>query len=305
MAERNLTDYFNSIYLAGADVRLEEPLEWHTTIRIGGPARVFVSPYSVESLSEILSLLKSEKLPYKIIGGGSNVICPDKYEGVVVSTRNLNLLRSDGVKVFAQAGTSINSLIWHCLAEGLTGIEFLTGLPGSVGGAVLMNAGAFGGEIGDRVTRVSYLDGRGKVIDVDSKSAGFSYRNSIFKAADGIVVGAEFLLKRGERSEIETKMKEILAKRIQKQPLEHPSAGSVFVRPKPDFYVGSTIERLGLKSLRVGGAEVSEKHAGFIVNRGGACQSDVVTLVEIVKKRVRESTGVDLRTEIEIWKEVE
>ncbi|MBN2220191.1 MAG: UDP-N-acetylmuramate dehydrogenase [Kosmotogaceae bacterium] len=305
MAERNLTDYFASLYLSGADVRLEEPLEWHTTIRIGGPARVFVSPYSVESLSEALYLLKSEELPYKIIGGGSNVICPDRYEGVIVSTRNLNLLRSDGVKVFAQAGTSINSLIWHCLAEGLTGIEFLTGLPGSVGGAILMNAGAFGGEIGDRVNRVSYLDGRGKVIDVDSKNAGFSYRNSIFKSVGGIVVSAEFLLEKGDRSEIKRKMKEILEKRISKQPLEYPSAGSVFVRPKPDFYVGSTIERLGLKSLRVGGAEVSQKHAGFIVNRGGACQKDVLTLVETIRKRVEEATGVILSTEIEIWKEVE
>ncbi|MDI9367275.1 MAG: UDP-N-acetylmuramate dehydrogenase [Mesotoga sp.] len=305
MARRELIDYFGSLYMLGADVRLNEPLKWHTTIRIGGPASVFVSPYSCESLSETIGFLRSEKIPYRIIGGGSNVVCPDRYEGVVVSTRNLNLVKSSGERVLVEAGASVNSLLWHCLSKELTGMEFLAGLPGSIGGAVLMNAGAFGGEIGERVTKILYLDDKSRLIEIDGKSAGFSYRNSIFRSGGGIVLGAEFSLESGEKSEIRRKMTEILGKRLEKQPLEEPSAGSVFMRPRPDFYVGSTIERLGLKSLRVGGAEVSAKHAGFIVNKQSASQSDVVTLVEIVKKRVRESTGVDLRTEIEIWKEVE
>lgn len=305
MARRELIDYFGSLYTRGADVRLDEPLKWHTTIRIGGPARVFVSPYSCESLSEIICFVRSERIPYRIIGGGSNIICPDHYEGIVVSTRNLNLVRTSGERIFVEAGASVNSLLWNCLSKGLTGMEFLTGLPGSVGGAILMNAGAFGGEIGERVTKILYLDDKSRLVEVDGKSAGFSYRDSIFRSGDGIVLSAEFSLEMGEKSEIRRKMTEILGKRLEKQPLEEPSAGSVFMRPRPDFYVGSTIEGLGLKSLRVGGAEVSAKHAGFIVNKQDASQRDVLTLVEIVKNRVKEATGVDLRTEIEIWKEVE
>ena len=304
MAKRELTDCFDILYSLGADVRLNEPLKWHTTIRVGGPARVFVQPYSVESLAEIVSFLKSEAIEFRIIGGGSNIICPARFEGVVVSTKNLNLMKSEGERVFVQAGTSVNTLIWHCLSEGLTGLEFLTGLPGSVGGAILMNAGAFGGELGNRVARVTYLDESNRAREIDGKAAGFSYRSSIFRSSNKIILGAEFALRRGEKLEISRRMSEILAKRLEKQPLQYPSAGSVFMRPRPDFYVGSFIEKLGLKGFRVGDAEVSEKHAGFIVNKGDASQEDVLSLIEVIKQKVREAAGVDLGTEIEIWKEV-
>lgn len=305
MAKRDLSVHFDSLYMLGADIRTEEPLRWHTTIRVGGPAALFVSPYSPGSFIEIMRLAKREAIPYKLLGGGSNVVCPDRYEGMVLSTRNLNYLSEKDGSVFVQAGVSVNSLLWFCLSHGLAGLEFLTGLPGTVGGAVYMNAGAFGGEIGELVELIEYIDEIGDLRVIPRQSARFGYRDSVFKSRSCTIVGVRLKLTRGDKESIESKMLEILSKRLEKQPLNFPSAGSVFMRPRPDFFVGSTIEKLGFKGFCVGDAQISEKHAGFIINRGNATQREVSFLVEAIRNAVEKATGVELKSEIEIWREVE
>jgi UDP-N-acetylmuramate dehydrogenase len=305
MAKRDLRRYFGDLYMQGADIRLEEPMSWHTTIRIGGRVPLFVSPYSVDSMVKILKLVESDKIPHRLIGGGSNVVCPEHYGGIVLSTAHLNAVRIDGTSVTAQAGVSVNTLVWFCLSEGLTGLEFLTGLPGTVGGAVYMNAGAFGGEIGSLVKSVEYVDENYDLHSIEGSLCRFGYRYSLFKERSYKIMNVEFSLAKGRREAIESKMCEILRKRLEKQPLDLPSAGSVFVRPYQDFFVGSTIEKIGLKTLSVGDAQVSSKHAGFIVNRGKASYADVVLLIEKLKESVFEATGVTLSTEIELWREVE
>ena len=305
MAKRDLRKYFGDLYMQGADIRLEEPMSWHTTMRIGGRVPFFVSPYSVDSMIKILKLVESEKIPHRLIGGGSNVVCPEHYGGIVLSTAHLNAVRIDGTSVTAQAGVPVNTLIWLCLSEGLTGLEFLTGLPGTVGGAVYMNAGAFGGEIGSLVKSVEYIDENYDLHSIEGSLCQFGYRYSLFKERGYKIMNVEFSLAKGKREAIESKMGEMLRKRLEKQPLDLPSAGSVFVRPYQDFFVGSTIEKLGLKTLSVGDAQVSSKHAGFIVNRGKASYADVVLLIEKLKESVLEATGVTLSTEIELWREVE
>ncbi len=302
MAKRDLRSYFHKLSTLGADVRLNEPMKWHTTMKIGGPAALFVSPHSIEAMIGIIDFLRSEATLYRILGGGSNVVFPDSYDGIVISTRNLNLIEAGDSGISIQAGVPVNSVIWFCLSKGLAGLEFLTGLPGTIGGAVFMNAGAFGGEIGEVVKLVEYIDEKGIARRINGDSCEFSYRSSLFRSLGSTVLRVELKVKQGDKEVIRSNMQDILGRRLEKQPLDLPSAGSAFVRPYQDFFVGSTIERLGLKALSVGDAQISDKHAGFIVNRGNATQRDVVLLIEKIKDAVREATGVTLEEEIQIWR---
>ncbi|AEH50463.1 UDP-N-acetylmuramate dehydrogenase [Pseudothermotoga thermarum] len=274
-----------------------EPLSLHTSMKVGGPAKIFARPQSIDSL-----ICCYKQLPHsKILGKGTNVIAPDEGVEAVITTLDLKriYLLEDG-KVVCEAGTLLNSLCKFACQYGLSGLEFAYGIPGTVGGAVYMNAGAFGGEIGQLVDFVEVFDGE-KVLTLQRDELEFSYRKSIFQKTNWLILKVGFRLKFDDPKQIAKRMGEIYKKRLQTQPLDLPSAGSVFKRPKPDFYVGKAVESLGLKGLRIGGAEISKKHAGFIVNVGNASANDVKALINFIRQKVKEAYNVDLEPEVEIW----
>lgn len=285
MTEKNLCDY-----------KFEEPLKNHTSFKIGGPAKIFVQPRSVQGL--ICALEKFEHA--RIIAKGTNILAPDEGVDVVVSTLGLNNYQVDGDLIVSEAGVPLSALCKIAAEHGLSGLEFAYGIPGTIGGALYMNAGAYGGEICDVVEYAQVYD-YNKIIELDRSQMEFSYRSSIFKKTHWIVLKVSLKLKRGDKQIITKSMEEIFRKRIQTQPLDLPSAGSVFKRPKNDFYVGKAIEELGLKGFRVGDAQISTKHAGFIVNLGSAKADDVKELIKIIQQRVRKNYGVQLEPEVEIW----
>ncbi|QTA37817.1 UDP-N-acetylmuramate dehydrogenase [Thermosipho ferrireducens] len=286
---------------SGIDVYINEPLRCHTSFRIGGPAKYYVVPYTVEGLIETLNILK-RIIPVKILGRGTNVLPSDEsMELAVVSTEKLNKISIEGNFITCEGGVPLKKLCLVAKEASLSGLERAFGIPGSVGGAIFMNAGAFGWEIAETLVSVRIYDGN-KFVDLKKEEMQFGYRTSIFKKRrDFLILSATFKLIEGDRRNIENEMVKIMKKRYEKQPLEIPSAGSIFKRPKPDFYVGSTLEKLGFKGFRVGDAKVSEKHAGFIVNCGNAKAEDVKKLINIIKERVKKEYNIVLETEVEIW----
>ncbi|ACR78986.1 MULTISPECIES: UDP-N-acetylmuramate dehydrogenase [Kosmotoga] len=292
---------FRKLYLSGCEIKLDESLANYTTIRIGGRVDAVVFPMTIQAFSKCLEVLKAHSVPFKILGGGSNVVPPKSFNGIAVHTRYLANVRISGNKITAECGVPLRRVLDIAAEGGLSGLEFASGIPGTLGGALYMNAGAFGGEMSQVVESVSVLDDNLKPKKLSVEEIGYGYRQSLFKKNGLTILSATLSLHEGKPEKIREKMQEILSKRLEKQPIHLPSAGSVFLRPKPDFYVGSTIDKLGLKGLRVGGVEVSRKHAGFIVNVGGGTQRDLVELIEKIKARVYEKTGVILQTEIDIW----
>ncbi|MBQ7173393.1 MAG: UDP-N-acetylmuramate dehydrogenase [Clostridia bacterium] len=290
-------DLLQALWNSGIALSQNEPLARHSSFRIGGNAKIAVFPKNREELICALESLKDEN-PL-VIGKGSNLVFPD--EGLarpLIFTEGLQALAVSENQIAADAGTPLISLCRAAEEVSLSGLEFAFGIPGSVGGGIYMNAGAFGGELGSFCRSVTYYDGIG-VKTIAGADCSFSYRHSLFcDRKNFVILSAEFSLAKGKKEEISALMKEILAKRKEKQPLEYPSAGSVFKRPQ-GFYAAKLIEDSGLKGLRVGGAEVSEKHAGFIVNRGGATASDVKELIKIIRETVFAKTGVSLECEIE------
>lgn len=285
MTEKNLCDY-----------KFEEPLKNHTSFKIGGPAKIFVQPRSIQGLICALEKFKHAR----IIAKGTNILAPDEGVDVVVSTLGLNSYQIDGDLIVSEAGVSLSALCKIAAEHGLSGLEFAYGIPGTIGGALYMNAGAYGGEICDVVEYAEVYD-YDKIVKLDRSQMEFSYRSSIFKKTHWIVLKVSLRLKRGDKQIITKSMEEIFRKRIQTQPLDLPSAGSVFKRPRNDFYVGKAIEELGLKGFRVGDAQISTKHAGFIVNLGGAKADDVKELIKIIQQQVCKNYGVQLEPEVEIW----
>lgn len=279
----------------------DEPLCRHTTFKIGGPADRFITVESEEQLSRILRELARLELPYFVLGRGSNLLVGDKgYPGVALKLENFFAsagVMEDGESVSAGAGISLAGLCVFARDEGLTGLEFAWGIPGSVGGAVYMNAGAYGGEMKDVVTRVWYMDREGRLSS--GEELGFGYRHSAFMEGGRIITRAELKLSRGDKEEIAARMNELMARRKDKQPYDMLSAGSTFKRPKTG-YAAALIEQCGLKGRRVGGAQVSEKHAGFIVNTGGATCKDVLRLMDIVRETVLRETGTELEPEVRL-----
>lgn len=279
----------------------EEPMAKHTSFRIGGPARRMAFPASREQLAALLELLQKAGVSPLVIGNGTNLLVSDEgLDTVVVNTSGQLTelsLTGDG-EITADAGVSLARLALFAWKQGLTGLEFAHGIPGTLGGGVVMNAGAYGGELKDVVTEVTALYPEG-VKTLRGDELDFSYRHSVFSGGEGIVLGAKIRLQKGESGAIKEKMDDLMARRKASQPLELPSAGSTFKRPT-GYYAGPLIEGCGLKGTRIGGAEVSVKHAGFVVNVGGATCEDVLALIEKVQKTVFDAHGVLLEPEVRI-----
>lgn len=281
------------------EILREEPMSRHTTFRIGGPARRMVRPASEESCAALLEAAEAAGWPVLMVGNGSNLLVDDGgLDGLVVHTGRLDgVERTGAATIRAQAGLSLARLASFAQREGLGGLEFAHGIPGSLGGAVSMNAGAYGGELSQVVTAASvWLPGQGR-LRLDREGLCFGYRQSLFSRRRGAVLAAEFSLQEKAPDEIRSLMEELGRRRREKQPLEFPSAGSVFKRPAGHF-AGALIEQCGLKGTRVGGAQVSDKHAGFIINTGGAASADVRELIRTIQRVVREKTGVELEPEV-------
>ncbi len=281
----------------------EEPLSRHTSFRIGGPAELMVFPRRVEDLEEILRLARACGAKPRILGSGTNVLAPDEgLRGLVIVTKEtfMGLELTAPGRVTAMSGMSLAQTAMFAARNHLSGLEFAHGIPGSVGGGVYMNAGAYGGEIKNVAlgTEFLHLDGRREWLRGEEQ--GLSYRNSAFQKMEGVILRTEFGLVPGNETEIRSKIRELNERRRASQPLEYPSAGSTFKRPQMG-YAAALIEQAGLKGLQVGGAAVSEKHAGFVVNLGGARAQDVLELVKLVKQRVLEHSGVELEPEVRLW----
>ncbi|MDY5807550.1 MAG: UDP-N-acetylmuramate dehydrogenase [Lachnospira sp.] len=288
------------INITGKDnVRINEPMKNHTTFKIGGPAQYYVTPESVTQIQEVVSLCRDMNIPLHVIGNGSNILVGDDgVDGVVLALFNTfsDYEIKDNV-ITAQAGMSLIKLAVIALREGLTGLEFASGIPGSVGGAVYMNAGAYDGQMKDVVTSVTVLDEAGNIRILGRDELDMGYRTSAVAKHNMIVLQVIIELKAGNKEQIKDRMNQLSELRKQKQPLEYPSAGSTFKRPE-GFFAGKLIADAGLKGYSIGGAAVSEKHAGFVVNMGGATAKDVVELTDYIKKRIIEQFGVTLELEI-------
>lgn len=279
-----------------------ELLRNHTTFRIGGAAKYFAVPKNEEEIMEAVDFAIVKDLPYYILGKGSNVLFADEgYPGVVIEIgagmEKVERIGDTGIR--AQAGVSLSALATFAAREGLSGLEFAGGIPGTLGGAVTMNAGAYGGEMKDVIVSAKVMDEEGAVQELSCEELQLGYRTSIVQKKQLVVLEAEFLLKPGTTEEIQNTMKELNAKRREKQPLEYPSAGSTFKRPE-GYFAGKLIEDAGLRGYRVGDAQVSEKHCGFVVNRGKATCAEVIQLIEDVQKEVKEQFGVQLEPEVRI-----
>lgn len=277
----------------------QEPMARHTTFRIGGPADYFVELGSIEQIRAAIQVCREENLPWFVLGRGSNLLVSDKgYRGVILSIyKDFQKTEIQGETVTVQAGVLLTTLSGKVLDASLTGLEFASGIPGTIGGAVVMNAGAYGGEMKDIVRKVTVLDQDGEVRTLTCGEMQFGYRTSLAKKKGYIVLGAELTLKQGEKEKIREEMQALKAKRIEKQPLEFPSAGSTFKRPE-GYFAGKLIMDAGLRGAAVGGAQVSEKHCGFVVNTGNATAADVCELMRQVQGKVQEQFGVHLEPEV-------
>lgn len=281
-------------------IRWEEnlPLSECTTFRIGGTADVAVFPQNTEQMADLIRFLHQNNLRYFVLGRGSDVLADDEgYRGVLVLTREMNDLRREENRIFAGAGCSMTSVSNLARKEGLAGLEFLHGIPGSIGGGVFMNAGAYGFEMSTYIESVEWVSPDGEIHHTPGSALEFAYRHSYFTDHTGIVCSAVFSCIPGDPAEIGAIISDLDSRRREKQPLEYPSAGSVFKRPVGHF-AGKLIEDAGLKGYSIGGACVSEKHAGFIVNKGGATAKDVKDLMEYVTKTVLDQSGVLLEPEV-------
>lgn len=280
------------------EYKINEPMSCHTSFKIGGAADIFISVGSVEELSAVFKKCGELDIPRLVIGKGSNLLVSDSgVEGAVISLLNMNGISVEGEEIICGAGAALSDVCRAALDNSLTGLEFAYGIPGSIGGAVYMNAGAYGGEMSDVVLSAECLARDGSFIKVNSGDMNFGYRKSVFKENGMTVSSAVLRLRQGDKEEIKGKMEDFICRRKSKQPLEYPSAGSFFKRPT-GYFAGALIEKNGLKGETVGGAQVSEKHAGFIINRGGATCEDVKRLGKNVSDRVFAADGVRLEPEV-------
>ncbi|MBQ1580802.1 MAG: UDP-N-acetylmuramate dehydrogenase [Firmicutes bacterium] len=278
-----------------------EPMDLHTSFRCGGAADLFVTPGSLGELMNVLDLVRTQKIPYLVLGNGSNVLFKDSgYHGVVIRIgEGMDRVRIEGQTVFAEPGVSLAKLAKMVAEEGLSGLEFACGIPGSLGGAVFMNAGAYDHELKEVLLSVSSINHLGMMKDRKAEDCGLGYRHSIFMDNGEVILGVKLFLKPDSRMDISDRMKEYTLRRNSKQPVHLPSAGSFFKRPEGHF-AGKLIEDAGLKGLQIGGAQVSPMHAGFIVNNGGATATDVLDLMRVVQETVLDKSGVMLEPEVRI-----
>lgn len=295
-------DFKNKLLNICSNVKEDEPMSKHTTFRIGGNADFYVSISSEDEISEIIKLCKQEKVRFYIIGNGSNLLVKDEgFRGVIIEIGNgyADIEEIDDETFVAKGGILLSRIAAYALEHELSGFEPLSGIPGTLGGAVVMNAGAYGGEIKDVVTEVYVLDGDGNKKTISNKDMEFGYRTSLATKENLIILGAKIKLKKGNRDEIKALMSDFNGRRRDKQPLEYPSAGSTFKRPE-GYFAGKLIEDSNLKGYTVGGAQVSEKHSGFVINIGNATCADVLKLISDVQDKVFNDSGVKLEREVKI-----
>lgn len=282
-------------------IYLNEPMKNHISFKVGGPADFLLKPKTEDEIKKLIEFLKNENIPYIVIGNGSNLLVKDGgIRGVVIKIAdNFNKFEIEDTKVVAQSGALLSFMGKAILNKSLTGFEFAAGIPGTLGGAIAMNAGAYGGEMKDIVKSVRLMDSKGNIIELSNKEMEFEYRRSLISKSDYIVLSAIMELKEGNFDEIKEYMKELTKSRVTKQPLNLPSAGSTFKRPEGHF-AAKLIEDSGLKGLTLGGARVSEKHSGFVVNIGDAKAKDIIELINVVKSTVYSKFGVMLEEEVKI-----
>lgn len=297
--ENNSIENMFCMTLGSDNVRLHEPMKKHTTFRIGGPADYYLCPHSTEELQKILQICRENKLEFFILGNGSNLLVSDKgYRGVVIQLwKNFSDIETEDNTITVKAGALLSKVAAEALEESLTGMEFASGIPGTMGGAVMMNAGAYGGEMKDIIREVTVLTREGKLLTLSKEEMNFGYRTSVVKEKGYVVISAVLQLRKGDREEIRKVMDELKERRVTKQPLDMPSAGSTFKRPE-GYFAGKLIMDAGLRGFSVGGAQISEKHCGFVVNKGDATAADVLGLIGEVQKRVQEKFGVALEPEV-------
>lgn len=280
-------------------VKKDEPMKSHTTFRVGGPAAYFVTPQTAEEVAKVIEACIQENVPYYIVGNGSNLLVSDKgYEGVIIQIyKQMNQVEVEGTQIRAQAGALLSMIAKRALDAALTGFEFAAGIPGTLGGACVMNAGAYGGEMKDVLQSITVLTDKGEVKVLAKEELELGYRTSVIAKKGYIVLEAVIELQKGEKEAIQAVMDELKEKRITKQPLEYPSAGSTFKRPE-GYFAGKLIQDAGLRGFQVGGAQVSEKHCGFVINKNQATASDVMNLMNQVSDKVYEAFGVRLEPEV-------
>ncbi len=279
-----------------------ESLKIHTSFKIGGNASLFVSPESEEQLKEITDKCKDLSVKFYILGNGTNVLFSDKgFDGVVISTtERMNVIRKISETSFeCDAGVTLSAVCNYALENSLSGFECLYGIPGTVGGAIITNAGAYGGEISDVAVEVNHIDNNGNFGSFIGEEIDFSYRHSVYETNNYSICSVVFVCEKGEKEEIKAKMIDLIGRRKDKQPLEYPSAGSTFKRPTGG-YAAALIEQAGLKGTCVGDAQVSTKHSGFVINKGNATCNDVLELIEIIRQKVFENSGIQLECEVRI-----
>ena len=281
------------------NILIDEPMKRHTTFRIGGPADYFIMPEGIKEVKDVVTLCRQEKMPYYIMGNGSNLLVGDKgYRGVIIQIyKNMNVITVTGSTVAAQAGALLSKVAGAAYESGLAGFEFASGIPGTIGGAVMMNAGAYGSEMKDRILSATVLTDENEVRILGKEELELGYRTSVIARKGYLVLTVELGLETGDQREIKKQLDILKDERVSKQPLEYPSAGSTFKRPEGHF-AGKLIQDSGLKGFQVGGAQVSEKHSGFVINKDQATAADVVSLMEQVREKVYQQFGVSLEPEV-------
>ena len=281
------------------NVFLDEPMNLHTSFKVGGKADIFIRAYSVEEIKSILKISKENNIPLFILGNGTNLLVKDDgCRGIVLQIK-LDDIQINGTEVSVQSGVKNAILSKKLIDNSLTGFEFASGIPGTIGGAIKMNAGAYGSEMKDIVQEVTYLDYDGNIHQISNLECEFSYRHSRFFYEKAVILETKLNLEKGNKEEIQEKVTELTKQRKEKQPLEYPNAGSTFKRGE-NFITAKLIDECGLKGYTIGGAQVSEKHAGFIINKGNATSKDILDLIGYVQKVVKEKTGENIKLEIEI-----
>ncbi len=296
-----MKDFINLLKNAEIDYVENEPMKNHTTFKTGGDAEVFLAPENEAELTQILCLCRQCGMKPFVFGNGSNLLISDngiKGRPVIYIGKSFSYIKNiDDTTIEAGAGGSLTALCNYALSKGLSGLEFAFGIPGSCGGAAYMNAGAYGGEMKDVMVKCNHISLDGVKGSFEGSELDLSYRHSVYTDSDYIITSVVVKLAKGDKAEIESKMRDFMGRRIDKQPLEYPSAGSVFKRPE-GYFAGALIEQSGLKGKRIGGAMVSEKHAGFIINYDNATTADILALVNFCRDTVKEKFGVELETEI-------
>lgn len=280
------------------NVLQQEPMCAHTTFRTGGPAQLYLTP-DMEQIQPALELCRQEKMPFVVIGNGSNLLVGDKgIDGAVIEIgKRMSKITVEGEVITAQAGALMSAVASRAAAASLTGLEFASGIPGSIGGAVVMNAGAYGGEMKDVLLSVTAADKEGRILTLSREELELSYRHSCIPEKGYYVLEARLGLRQGDKEAVYDRMRELKNMRVSKQPLEYPSAGSTFKRPE-GYFAGKLIDDAGLRGYRVGGAQVSEKHCGFVINRENATSAQIRRLMEDVQAKVKEKFGVELEPEV-------